>query len=154
LPVFAKGGKNVVAAKFSPREFFRLVELHKATMSWMVPTMVAMLADAPERERFDLSTLHTIIYGGASMPQPVLARALAAFGPIFMQIYGLTEAPHPDLILGKHEHLPDPVTGTSVAHGATGRAAIGARVRLVDAEGRDVAAGEVGELAVGGAHVM
>jgi acyl-CoA synthetase (AMP-forming)/AMP-acid ligase II len=154
LPLFAKGGKNVLAAKFSPREFFRLVEAHRATTSWMVPTMVAMLADAPERSCFDLSSLRTVIYGGAPMPEPVLARALEAFGPIFIQIYGLTEAPHPDLILAKHEHLPDPATGTRVAAGATGRAAIGARVRIVAADGRDVEAGEVGELVVAGAHVM
>ena len=154
LPVFAKGGKNVLAGRFSPCEFFRLVEAHKATMSWMVPTMVAMLADAPERTDFDLSSLHTLIYGGAPMPEPVLARALGAFGPIFVQIYGLTEAPHPDLILTKHEHLPDPVSGKRVAAGATGRTAIGARVRLVGPDGRDVGAGEVGELVVAGAHVM
>jgi len=154
LPVFAKGGKNVLSAKFSPGEFFRLVAEHKATMSWMVPTMVAMLADAPERERFDISSLHTVIYGGAPMPAPVLERALATFGPIFVQIYGLTEAPHPDLILGKHDHRSDPVTGKLVAAGATGRAATGVSVRLVGADGRDVGAGEVGELVVAGSHVM
>jgi len=154
LPVFAKGGKNVLAAKFSPLEFFRVVEAHKVTLTWMVPTMVAMLADAPERRRFDISSLSTVIYGGAPMPEPVLERALAAFGPIFVQIYGLTEAPHPDLILGKHDHLLDPVTGRRIASGATGRVATGVSVRLVDAEGHDVGAGEVGELVVAGPHVM
>jgi acyl-CoA synthetase (AMP-forming)/AMP-acid ligase II len=120
----------------------------------MVPTMVAMLADAPERERFDTSSLATVIYGGAPMPEPVLQRALAAFGPVFVQIYGLTEAPHPDLILAKHEHLPDPATGRPASATATGRAAIGASVRLVDAGGRDVNPGEVGEIVIAGAHVM
>ena len=154
LPLFAKGARNVLSAKFSPLEFFRLVEAHKVTMSWMVPTMVAMLADAPERGRFDLSSLETVIYGGAPMPEPVRERALAAFGPIFVQIYGLTEAPHPDLILDKHEHLADPVTGRRIGEGATGRAAMGVQVRLVDAEGRDVGMGEIGEVIVAGPHVM
>jgi acyl-CoA synthetase (AMP-forming)/AMP-acid ligase II len=154
LPVFAKGGKNVLSAKFSPLEFFRLVETHKVTMSWMVPTMVAMLTDAPERERFDRSSLSTVIYGGAPMPEPLLERALAAFGPIFVQIYGLTEAPHPDLILARHEHVPDPVSGRRLSAGATGRAATGVAVRLVDANGRDVVPGEVGEIIVAGGHVM
>jgi acyl-CoA synthetase (AMP-forming)/AMP-acid ligase II len=154
LPVYAKGGKNVFAAKFSPREFFRLVEAHRVTLSWMVPTMVAMLADAPERSRYDASSVTTVIYGGAPMPEPVLERALAAFGPIFVQIYGLTEAPHPDLIMGKHDHLSNPVTGKRVAAGATGRAATGVGVRLVGADGRDVRTGEVGELVVSGPHVM
>ena len=152
LPLFAKGAKNVLCAKFSPADFYRLVEEHRITISWMVPTMVAMLTDAPERGRFDTSCLDTVIYGGAPMPEPVLQRALAAFGPIFVQIYGLTEAPHPDLILAKHEHMPDPATGRRA--GAAGRAAVGVRIRLVDADGRDVAPGEVGEIAVAGAHVM
>ncbi|TMG93736.1 MAG: long-chain fatty acid--CoA ligase, partial [Betaproteobacteria bacterium] len=121
LPLFVKGGKNVLLPKFSPLEFFRLVEEHKVTISWMVPTMVAMLVDAWNENRFDTSSLRTIIYGGAPMPEPVLQRALATFGPIFVQIYGLTEAPHPDLILAKHEHLPDPVTGLRSGIGATGR---------------------------------
>lgn len=154
LPLFAKGAKNVLLPKFSPLEFFRLVERHRVTVSWMVPTMVAMIADAPERGRFDTSSLATVIYGGAPMPEPVLQRALAAFGPIFVQIYGLTEAPHPDLILAKHEHLPDPMTGRPAPVNVTGRAAIGVSVRLVDAGGRDVNPGEVGEIAVAGPHVM
>lgn len=154
LPLFVKGGKNVLLPKFSPLEFFRLVEEHKVTISWMVPTMVAMLVDAWERNRFETSSLRTVIYGGAPMPDPVLQRALAAFGPIFVQIYGLTEAPHPDLILAKHEHLPDPITGLRSGMGATGRVAIGVRIRLVDDTGRDVAPGEVGEIIVGGDHIM
>src|SRR5258705_5152562 len=45
LPLFAKGAKNVLLPKFSPLEFFRLVERHTVAVSWMGPTMVAMLAD-------------------------------------------------------------------------------------------------------------
>ncbi len=154
LPVFAKGGTNVLLPKFSPLEFFQLVEEHRVTLSWMVPTMVAMLADAAERERFDTSSLGTVIYGGAPMPEPVLQRALAAFGPVFVQIYGLTEAPHPDLVLAKHDHLPDPISGRRAGVGATGRVAIGAHVRLVDESGRDVAPGDVGEIIVADEHIM
>ncbi|MEO8080860.1 MAG: AMP-binding protein [Caldimonas sp.] len=154
LPLFARGAKNVMLAKFSPAEFFRLVEAHRVTISWMVPTLVAMLTDSPERQLFDVSSLQTVIYGGAPMPEPVLERALAAFGPIFVQIYGLTEAPHPDLVLGKLEHLINPATGGRRAAGATGRAAVGVQLRLVDTAGRDVPIGEPGEIVVAGAHVM
>ena len=154
LPLFAKGAKNVLLAKFSPLDFFRLVDKHRVTVSWMVPTMVAMLVDAPERERFDISSLSTLIYGGAAMPDPVLERALAAFGQIFVQIYGLTEAPHPDLVLAKHAHLPDPLTGQPRCGGATGRAAVGVQIRLVDDDGRDVPPGAVGEIIIAGDHIM
>ena len=162
LPLFAKGAANVLLPKFTPRDFFALVERHRITISWMVPTVVALLADAPERLQFDLSSLSTIIYGGAPMPEPVLERALAAFGPIFVQIYGLTEAPHPDLVLSKRDHLSDPRTGrragASGVGGApiavTGGTAVGVQLRLLDDAGRDVAIGGVGEIAIAGEHVM
>jgi long-chain acyl-CoA synthetase len=154
LPIFAKGAKNVLLPKFSVAAFFRAVERHKVTISWMVPTMMAMLADAAERTEADCSSLTTIIYGGAPMPAPVVERALAAFGPIFVQMYGLTEAPHPDLVLGKHEHVADPVTGHRPGVGATGRAAIGVNLRLVDDAGDDVPPGSVGEIIIAGEHVM
>jgi fatty-acyl-CoA synthase len=154
LPLFAKGGANVLLEKFTPRAFFEAVAAHWITISWMVPTMVAMLADAPERTAFDTSSLTTIIYGGAPMPQPVLERALAAFGPIFVQIYGLTEAPHPDLVLHKADHVADPPTGRRAAQGVTGRIAVGVHVRLVDDGGHEVPVGEVGEIAIAGDHVM
>jgi len=154
LPLFAKGAMQVLLPKFSAAEFFRLVERHRVTISWMVPTMVAMLADAPERSHYDTSSLTTIIYGGATMPEPVLERALAAFGPIFVQIYGLTEAPHPDIVLSKREHLPDSATGVRHATGTAGRAAVGVQIRLVDDAGRDVPQGEVGEIVIAGDHVM
>ncbi len=154
LPLYVKGAKNVLMPKFSPGEFFRLVQTHRVSISWMVPTIVAMLCDAEDRVAYDLSSLRTIIYGGAPMPEPVLERALAAFGPIFVQIYGLTEAPQPDLVLAKEDHLPDPVTGKRKAVGAAGRLATGVRMRLVDEEGADVKPGEVGEIIIAGEHVM
>lgn len=154
LPLFVKGAKTVLMPKFSTAEFFRLVEKHKVSISWMVPTIVAMLADSAERKQHNLASLTTIIYGGAPMPEPVVERALAAFGPIFVQIYGLTEAPQPDLVLAKEDHLADPLTGKRRGAGAAGRLATGVRMRLVDDAGGDVAPGEVGEIIIAGAHIM
>jgi acyl-CoA synthetase (AMP-forming)/AMP-acid ligase II len=141
LPVFAQGREERAVAKFSPLEFFRLVEAHKVTISWMVPTMVAMLDRRAGARALRSVEPRSVIYGGAPMPEPVLERALAAFGPIFVQIYGLTEAPHPDLILARHEHCPDPLAGRRLRAGARARARSASQVRLVDADGRDVVPG-------------
>jgi acyl-CoA synthetase (AMP-forming)/AMP-acid ligase II len=170
LPLFAKGARNVLLPKFTPADFFAAVERRRITISWMVPTMVAALADAPERTRHDLSSLRTIVYGGAPCPMPVLERAIAAFGPVFVQIYGLTEAPHPDLVLSKLEHRALVAAAVRATEGRamtasarpvhrgvavpTGRPAVGVSIRLLDAEGRDVADGEIGEIAIAGPHVM
>ncbi len=153
FPFYVKGAQNVLMQKFSAASFFALVERHRVTASWMVPTIIAMVADAPERTQHDHRSLRTIIYGGAPMPEPVIERAVRTFGSIFVQMYGLTEAPHPDLVLTKEDHVDDSRTGQRAA-GATGRAAIGVRIRLVDDHGRDVAQGEVGEIIIAGDHVM
>jgi len=154
LPHYIKGATNLLLRKFTPEGFFQAVQTHRVTTSWMVPTMIAMLAQSPARGRYDLSSLHTVIYGGASMPDALIAQALEAFGPVFVQMYGLTEAPHPDLTLSKQDHLPDPQTGKPRRPGVTGRPSVGAMLRVVDDAGREVAPGEIGEIIIGGEHVM
>jgi long-chain acyl-CoA synthetase len=154
LPIYVRGAKNLLLPKFSPFDFFQAVARDRVTVSWMVPTMVAMLADSPERSRFDFGSLSTIMYAGAPMPEPVMQRALAAFGPVFIQIYGLTEAPQPDLILSKQEHLPDPASGRNARAGVTGRVAMGVQLKLVDGAGQPVKQGEIGEIVIAGDHVM
>ena len=154
LPHFAKGAVNVLLPRFTPEAFFAAIQRHRVTTTWMVPTMVAMLADAPLRARFDLTSLKTIMYAGAPMPEAVMRRALAAFGPVFIQIYGLNEATQPDLVMTKADHALDPQTGGVRYPNATGRRCIGVTVRLVDDAGRDVAVGEIGEIIIAGEHIM
>lgn len=154
LPHYVKGAANLLLPRFTPEAFFAAVQTHRVTTSWMVPTMVAMLAQSAERNHHDLASLHTVIYGGASMPDTVIVQAIAAFGPIFVQMYGLTEAPHPDLTLSKEDHAPDPLTGQWRRPGVTGRPAVGALIRVIDERGADVAPGEIGEIILGGEQVM
>jgi acyl-CoA synthetase (AMP-forming)/AMP-acid ligase II len=152
LPYFAKGARNVVMPKFDPLEFFRLVECERATTTWLVPTMIGMLVDAFDAKR-SLSTLHTIFYAGSPMPRPLLRRAHETFGRVFVQIYGLTEAPQPDLILGKEDHR-EQITLDDAVPVPTGYAAVGVNVKIVNVAGEEVACGEIGELAVSGRHVL
>ena len=152
LAYFAKGARNVVMPRFDALEFFRLVERERATTTWLVPTMIGMLVDAFD-PKASLSTLHTIFYAGSPMPRPLLRRALETFGPIFVQIYGLTEAPQPDLVLGKEEHRAQSALDDA-APVPTGYATIGVDVKVVNDAGEEVACGETGELAIAGKHVL
>lgn len=146
---FARGARNVLLPRFTPESFFDAVATHGVTTTWVVPTIVQRLVEAAESvEPSCHRTLRTMIYGGAPMASSVQKLALERFGQVFVQIYGLTEAPHPDLVLAKEDHGPD------LPPGATGRPAVGVDLRLVDSDGRDVPAGEVGELLVAGPHVM
>jgi acyl-CoA synthetase (AMP-forming)/AMP-acid ligase II len=154
LPHYLKGATNVTLRRFEVDAFCAAVEAYGGTTTWMVPTMIAMLVEAARTGKYDLSSLHTIMYAGAPMPEALLDAAIDLFGSIFVQIYGLAEAPQPDLVLPKEDHVPDPATGRQRRPGVTGRQVIGSTARVVDDDGRDVAPGDVGEILIAGPHIM
>ncbi len=139
---------------FDPPRIFADIARFRATTMFLVPTMIHMLVTSPERARHDLSSLHTVVYGGAPMYVEQLRAALAAFGPVFVQIFGQGEAPMTCTSLPKEEHLTgdDPVKVARLA--SAGRETPAVRVRVVDDDDRPVAAGTMGEIVVRGDLVM
>jgi long-chain acyl-CoA synthetase len=156
LPHYVKGAVNVLMPKFSVEEFCRLVERERVTTTWMVPTTITMLLDFPGRTKYDLSSLKTIIYAGAPMPTERLKEALRTFGPIFVQVYGLSEAPQPDLVLPKEDHVLEGTEAQLRRLSSAGRPALGVEVRVVRPDGTDVTPGsdEIGEIILRGEHIM
>jgi acyl-CoA synthetase (AMP-forming)/AMP-acid ligase II len=149
LPVFVRGGTNILMRKFDPADFFALVDREYATASFMVPSMVQMLVDETKRSGAMMPTMVQVTYGGARMPLPTIQAALRLFGPVFAQVYGSCEAPHPVLILPRHEHRADDErTLASAGHGT-----LGPSIRIGDTETLPEV-GSVGELLVGGDHVF
>lgn len=59
---------------------------------FMTPTALVNCLDYPELNRFDLTSLHTVIYGSELMPAAKMTEAILRFGPIFQQSYGSFEA--------------------------------------------------------------
>jgi acyl-CoA synthetase (AMP-forming)/AMP-acid ligase II len=81
------------------------------------------------------------------MPVPLLRRAIARFGNIFTQVYTLSEAPVITTMMRPHEHL-ETETECGPRLASVGREIATFELRLVDEGGRDVAPGDVGEIAV------
>jgi acyl-CoA synthetase (AMP-forming)/AMP-acid ligase II len=150
LSFYTRGARNITLSRFDPELFFQAVTTKGGTSTFLVPTMIRMLLDAPSRKDHDLSTLRNITYGGASMPTALAEEALDAFGPILTQVYGSCEAPHPVTSLSKADHLnADDGHLSSAGHATTG-----VQIRIVDASGENVAPGESGELLIRGDHLM
>lgn len=61
------------------------------TAALLAPVMIQMLLEAPDELKAKPHRLNTIVYSSAPMPVPLLKRAIAQFGPIFNQAYGMTE---------------------------------------------------------------
>ncbi len=152
----AVGAANAFPAtrSFDPPQIFEAIQRYRVTTMFLVPTMINLLMASPDKSKYDLSSLHTIWYGGSPMYLNQLLEAVRAFGVIFVQVYGQGEAPCTITSLPKEEHLAgdDPVKLKRLA--SAGRETTAVRVRVVDDEDRKVPAGQMGEIVVRGDLVM
>lgn len=151
---YVKGATNIYLPKFTVESFCEAVQRHGVTTTWVVPTILGMLLDYPDRSRYDLSSLQTMVYGGAPMPVERLKEALAIFGPIFVQVFGLSETPHPIMSMGKTDHISGESEQRDERLASAGRPSLGVEVRLVAEDGQDAKVGEIGEIVVRGDNVM
>lgn len=146
---FFRGSRNIPVPKWDPAGFLRLLEEHRATHTFLVPTMIDQLTRTAPDETSDWTSLKTITYGGAPMAPARLSAALDVFDGRLVQVYGSCEAPHPVLVLNAADHA----LGGDVLS-STGREVVGTETRLVDPDGNDVPPGQPGELVIRGRNVM
>ncbi len=84
--------KIVFPSRFTPESFCELVEREKVTSTAVVPTMLAMLLEYPDFNKYDLSSLTSIVAGGAALPFGLKAKAEKVFpGITAASGYGMTE---------------------------------------------------------------
>jgi fatty-acyl-CoA synthase len=90
-PYVLRGARQVVPASgaFEPDEFLDLCEHHPGCSAFLAPTMVQRLVQTGRPRPHNLKT---VVYGGGPMYVDSLKKAMAAFGPIFVQLYGQGEA--------------------------------------------------------------
>lgn len=151
VAVMSRSGTFVMSKGFDAQRFFDLVEAHRITCTFLVPTMIYVLLDHPAIDTADTSSLKTIIYGASPMAPARLAEGMRRFGPVFMQLYGQSEAPNCVTTLRRDEH--DPVRHPERL-ASCGMPSAGVQVALLDESGQEVAEGEVGEICVRGPLVM
>ncbi|TKK89735.1 long-chain fatty acid--CoA ligase [Herbidospora galbida] len=90
LPTFLKGGTSVIMPSWDVDRCYDLIEEHRVTWMFGVTTMFAAFARSPRWADADLSSLRTLMSGGAPIPV-ALIRAYQERGLVFCQGYGLTE---------------------------------------------------------------
>jgi long-chain acyl-CoA synthetase len=130
--------------RFEPEGLLALIERERVTHLHLVPIMFERLLKLPEevRNRYDVSSLKFVVHAAAPC-SPVTKRAMIDWwGPIIHEYYGSTEI-GPVTFLSAQEWLEHP--------GSVGRVLDGSEVRVVDDQGRELGAGEVGEVVAGSA---
>jgi fatty-acyl-CoA synthase len=150
-PIMMRGGFARLLPGFDIETYCRAVEAEKITATFLVPTIIYGLIDnAAVRARYDLSSLDMIVYGAAPMSPDRLLEGMKIFGPVFVQLYGQSEAPQCITTLRKIDH--DPAKPRRL--GSCGRPSPLVDVKLFDAQMNEVGVGEPGEICVRGSLVM
>ena len=145
LPVLLKGGTLVIEGAFEPGRVLSLIERHRVSVVFGVPSMYDAIAAAPGWASADLSSLRTLLCGGAPVPLATIECYLGR-GLSFIQGYGMTEA-SPGVLLLDAGHAESKAGSAGVPHFFTD-------VRIAGPDGADVAAGERGEILAAGPNVM
>ncbi|MFF2055113.1 acyl-CoA synthetase [Rhodococcus qingshengii] len=120
-------------------EILRRVEAEKIGSLFLAPTVWVPLANHPDLETRDLSSLKKAQYGASIMPVTVLNRLRERYPDIgFYNCFGQSEIGPLATVLQPSEHADRP--------SSCGRAVFFVETRVVDADGNDVADGESGEV--------
>jgi fatty-acyl-CoA synthase len=149
VPVMMRGGMAVLESGLDPAVILRAIERERITATYAVPALIYGLLDHPGRESIDTSSLELLIYASSPIAPSRLAEAIDSFGPIFMQVYGQTEALFVTM-LDRSSHD----TGRTDRLCSCGTPLAGNEVRVLDEDHREVAVGEIGEICVRGRVVM
>jgi long-chain acyl-CoA synthetase len=143
----AFGACQVTIPKFSPQSFCETVQSERVTNTVLVPTMINLLTQFPDLKKYDLTSLEELGYGGSPIAPELIHRTREVLPKVkLVQVYGLTET---GFLTGLRdaEHTEDRLT-------SCGRTCPGIDVRVVDNSGKEVEAGQPGELVARGANVM
>ena len=149
LPYVLRGVRQVIpeSGAFEADGFLDLCEHHPGCSAFLAPTMVQRLV---QTARACPRNLRTVLYGGGPMYVDSLKKAMAAFGLIFVQVYGQGEAPMTITGLRRADHLgADDAVLASV-----GYARSGVDVAVLRDDGSPAAIGEIGEIVCRGDVVM
>jgi acyl-CoA synthetase (AMP-forming)/AMP-acid ligase II len=115
--------------------------------------MIQRLLDWPTIAATDLSRLQNVHYASAPMPVPLLRRAIATMGPVFTQVYGMTEC-IVSSVLKPHQHVLDGDAVDARHLASAGQAFYGCEIRIAGAEDCALPAGEIGEILVRSPSLM
>jgi fatty-acyl-CoA synthase len=152
----AVGGKHVIQRNVDYGEMLRLVEAEQVTRILGVPTIFNGLVNHPDVGKYDLSSLKECLIGGAPSPPSLIDALEEKIGCRAIVGYGLTETT-PLLTMARPKaHLQLDEAGRRAIQVKTGIPVVGARLRVVDRKGYDVAADgkSMGEIIVRGNTVM
>jgi acyl-CoA synthetase (AMP-forming)/AMP-acid ligase II len=153
LPQVARGAATVLmpSERLDIEEAWRLVERHRVSNMFTVPTILTMLTRHPSVDQYDHSALRYVIYAGAPMYRADQVHALKKLGPVLVQYFGMGEVTGNITVLPPSCHSPN---DEEMPVGSCGFPRTGMEVTILDDNGRHLPPNTTGEICVRGPGVF
>ncbi|KAI7855022.1 hypothetical protein BDC45DRAFT_507555 [Circinella umbellata] len=133
-----------ILPRFDLDDFCKAVQKHKITFCCLVPPILLLLAKSPAIDKYDLSSLKTIVSGAAPLDASLAAEVQQRHNMLVKQAYGLTETTPVVCIQPSHDIIP----------GSSGVLVPNQLAKIVDENGKALGIGERGELWLKGPNIM
>ncbi len=143
-PTFHAGGTVVVMRAFEPAACLRLIQDWEVSVLLLVPSIYLVLAQFPDFDQYDLSSVRSWASGGSALP-PALVHQYAEKGIIIQQGFGMTETGPTVFLITKEDAVRKA--------GSVGKPVLHTDVSIQDRERRMLGPNEVGELCIRGGNV-
>ena len=139
------GAKAVLLDRFRPAAALDLIERERVTYIPTAPASLTSVLQEPDLARRDLSSLRIVVSGGASAPVETIRAWRRAAPGVLLELLGMLETGYQAYTRATDD--PERVAGS------VGRPASHMGLKLVDADGREVARGEEGDICCDGPSV-
>jgi fatty-acyl-CoA synthase len=143
LPTLYSGGTVVLQPEFDPGRTLDCIEEYNATQLFAVAAIYRAMADHPDFESTDLSSLDWVMSGGGPCPEAVM-EPYRERGLTFVQGYGLTEGGPNNLYLSPERD------DTEAKSDRVGRPFPDCDARIVNVDGEPIDGEGTGELELAG----
>ena len=139
------GAGAVLLETWNVDEALKEIQRNRATITIGVPTMGIMMLQHPDQKKYDISSLRTMILGGAPLPVEMARRIIEEMGCHVTSAYGMTETAGSNFT-----YLQDPA---EIVCTTVGRVLPGLEHKVVDKNRRIVPIGVKGEACARGQNV-
>ena len=141
------GGALIVMTEFKAAEYLKMAARERVTYTVMVPAMYNLCLLQPDFDSYDLSSWRIGGFGGAPMPVATIEKLDAKIpGLKLANCYGATETTSPSTM------MPGELTASHID--SVGLPCPGAQIVVMDANGRELPRGEIGEIWIHGGSVI
>lgn len=145
--ILGVGGTMVLMRKFELETWLALNERYRATLLFGPPPVVLAVAKSPLWDKFRLDSLQWMLCGAAPLGADLQESFERRTGLLLRQGYGMTESTSPTSL--------SPTDPAKRKLGSCGHLLPSCEARVVDiVDGRELAAGETGEIWLRGPHIM